>query len=359
MVFPEQRREQWNEFIAASPCGDVLQCWEWGELKARTGWQPLPIAVERQGELVAACLVLKRTVPLMGGCLLYAPRGPIVDFSDESAWQQLLAELRQIAREHKALACKIEPAIPVQQRDVIRTLQAAGFQRSHRKRELGGVQPCFVMKLDMTPEPEELMARFKSKARYNIRLAARKGVTIVSDCTRDHIAEFHRILQITAQRDGFLVRALSYFCDIWDFIIERDRGRMFLAYVDGEMVAGSIAFVLGHQAWYVYGASSNRHREKMPNHLLQWEMMMWARQRGCRVYDMRGVAREVDGVPQGELAGLNRFKQGFAAQYVEYIGDWDLVFRPTWYKLLANGEPMLKRLRKMGRQMRRQERGND
>ena len=353
MIFPEQRREQWNKFVSASAYGDVLQCWEWGELKARTGWQPLPIAIQRQGEIVAACLVLKRTIPLMGGCLFYAHRGPIVDFSDESVWTELLSEIRQLAQEHKAVAFKVEPAIPVDNQRVIGALKGAGFRGRAPHAGFGATQPRCVMKLDIMPDPEDLIMAFKPKTRYNIRLAGRKGVVVSADCTRDDIADFYRILRVTAQRDGFMVRDISYFYDIWDLIIQRDLGRMFLAYVGEELIAGTIAFVLGEQAWYVYGASSDRHREKMPNYLLQWEMMNWARARGCRVFDMRGVAREIDGVPQRELGGLNRFKRGFGAHYVEYIGDWDLVVRPMWYKLFTTSEPILRSLRKAGARLRR------
>jgi len=347
VILPEQRREEWNDFVAASKYGDVLQCWEWGELKARTGWQPLRVAVERDGQIAAACLVLRRAIPLLGGCLLYAPRGPIVDFTDESLWSELLAEIRHLANEQKAVAFKIDPAIPIEHERVGTMLRAAGFRPRPRIGELGATQPRYVMKMDISADPDDLIMQFKSKTRYNIRLAKRKGVVVTADCTRDDIAEFYRILQITAQRDGFLIRDISYFYDLWDLIIQHGLGRMFLAYVGEELVAGTIAFVLRQQAWYVYGASSNRYREKMPNYALQWEMMQWARAQGCRVFDMRGVVQEIDGVAQGKLDGLNRFKQGFAARYVEYIGEWDLIFRPVWYKLFTTGEPMIRSLRKM------------
>lgn len=353
MIFPEQRREEWNKFVAASDYGSVLQCWEWGELKARTGWQPLPVAVERNGQIAAACLVLRRTIPVLGGCLFYAPRGPIVDFTDEPLWRELLAEIRQLADRHKAVAFKIDPAICVQHQQVAVALQEAGFRPRPHVGELGGTQPRYVMKVDISPDPDDLIMEFKSKTRYNIRLAGRRGVVVTADCTRDDIVEFYRMLQITAQRDGFVVRDISYFYDLWDLIIQRNLGRMFLAYVGEELVGGTIAFVLGHQIWYVYGASGNRHREKMPNYALQWEMLQWARVRGCQVFDMRGVAREIEGVAQGKLAGLNRFKRGFAARYVEYIGEWDLVFRPVWYKLFTAGRPILRSLRKIGARLTR------
>ena len=340
MIIPEERRAEWNDFVAASPHGNVLQCWEWGKLKARTGWEPLPIAVTESDRIVGACLVLKRTAPLVGGCLFYAPRGPIVDFADESIWARLLEELREAAETHKAMALKIDPAIRADRADVVAALKRAGFRPTGPHGDLGGVQPRYVMKVDISGDIDSLLTQFKSKTRYNIRLAERRGVEVRSECRREDVAAFYEILRLTAQRDGFVVREMSYFYDLWDMIIAPGLGQMFLAYVGDELVAGTLGFTLGEQAWYVYGASSDRHRNLMPNYLLQWRMIQWAKERGCTVFDMRGVARETDAKPQGNLAGLNRFKQGFAARYVEYIGEWDLVFRPAAYHLLNLVQPI-------------------
>ncbi len=345
MIIEEDRRDEWNEFIACCPHGNVLQCWEWGELKQRTGWQPLPVAATEDGRIVAACLMLKRRLPLIGGCLLYAPRGPILDFSDEAAWAKLLKEIRQVAAAHRAMVLKVDPAVPANHGQVASILSASGFRSVSSEVEFGGIQPRYVMKVDISGDLDDLMADFKSKTRYNVRLAQRRGVTVRRG-QREDIDDFYRILEATAQRDGFTIRNISYYYDIWELIIARELGEMFLAYGEDELVAGTIAFRLGHQAWYVYGASSNRHRNLMPNYLLQWRMMQWAKRRGCTVYDMRGVAREVDAQAQGELAGLARFKQGFAAQYVEYIGEWDLVFRPGLYRLFNIAQPLVKWIRK-------------
>ena len=155
---------------------------------------------------------------------------------------------------------------------------------------------------------------------------------------------FYDLLEVTAQRDGFGIRAREYFHHLRELIIAAGLGELFMAYVDGTPVAGAIAFILGGQCWYVYGASDNDHRSLMPNHLVQWEIMRWAKQSGCEVYDMRGVSPEVDGKPVDErLAGLNRFKRGFGAQYVEYIGDWDLVLSRTWYGLFQRALPIVRR----------------
>jgi lipid II:glycine glycyltransferase (peptidoglycan interpeptide bridge formation enzyme) len=188
----------------------------------------------------------------------------------------------------------------------------------------------------------------KPKTRYNLRLAERKGVQVTDNCTEEDLRTFYDILLETARRDNFMVRSFSYFRLIWQHLVRNDLARLFVARYEGEMLAGALAFVLGRQCWYVYGASSDRRRNLMPNHLLQWRMIQWAKSQGCEVYDFRGVSPERDGIPLDDhLAGLNRFKSGFGAQYVEYLGEFDLPFRMFWYKLWTVGKPMaLKILKK-------------
>lgn len=335
MLLERSDRERWNDFVRAAAYPSVMQSWEWGELKAATGWTPLVVALEDDGELTAGALLLERHVPLLPGGLLYAPRGPILDWSAPGLLERLMDEIRAVARHRHALALKIDPCVPAERTDVVDALERLGFRFvGSDDPDLGGTQPCYVMKTDLRPEPEELLASFHSKWRYNIRLAQRRGVT-VREGTRADLPEFYRVLQVTAERDRFRVRGLDYYERLYDLLVPAGMARLFVAEVEGRVVAGAILFRMGREAVYVYGASDNEHRNLMPNHLLQWTMMQWAREQGCEVYDFRGVSREVNGEPVGELGGLNRFKRGFAARYMEYIGEYDLVFSPFWYRVMA------------------------
>lgn len=344
MRLSDQHQQQWNTFVAGCPTGDFAQAWEWGELKSHTGWTPLRFGLEREGALYAGIQVLQRSLP-GGKCLFYAPRGPLWPAGDDAALGQLVAEVRDEARRRGALALKIDPAIVQPDEAAVDVLRALGFAPSPKADgPFGGVQPRYVMKVDIAPTEDELLASFHPKWRYNIRLAEKKGVVITSQCSRDDIPAFYEVLQETCRRDGFGVRAISYYYDIWDLLVERGLGAMFLGRSEEQVICGALTFAMGQQAWYVYGASSNSHRNLMPNHLMQWEMIKWAKQRGCTVYDMRGVAREVAGADdQGPLHGLNRFKRGFGATYMEYIGEFDLVYSPLWYRLFNFAEAARRR----------------
>jgi len=342
-------REPWRKFIAKSPIGDVLQTMEWGEIKRASGWEPFHAALMDGEVICGAALVLKRRVTPIGHSIFYCPRGPTIDYTDASAFSQLMGGIHSLARKERAILLKIDPAIAAPNHEIERLLREHRFRMPPEvSGGFGGTQPRSVMKLDLTKDEETLLANMKPKTRYNLRLAERKGVQVTDDCTEEDLRTFYDILLETARRDHFVVRSFSYFRLIWQHLVRNDLARLFVARYEGEMLAGALAFVLGRQCWYVYGASSNRRRNLMPNYLLQWRMIQWAKSQGCEVYDFRGVSPERDGIPLDDhLAGLNRFKSGFGAQYVEYLGEFDLPFRMFWYKLWTVGKPMaLKILKK-------------
>jgi len=201
-----------------------------------------------------------------------------------------------------------------------------------------GIQPRFVSRLDLSPSPEELLERMHPKTRYNIRLTQRKGVTVAEAHRVEDLKTFYKILQETALRDGFLIRSYDYFLTIWKEMVKRKYAQLFLASYHGEAIAGALAFIMGDKAWYLYGASSNRHRNLMSNHLLQWTMILWAKERGCRFYDFRGVSGDLN--PDNPLYGLYRFKKGFGGTLTEFIGEYDRVYSPFLYWLWRKVYPL-------------------
>ena len=351
----DSERELWNEFVAGSATGDLLQSFEWGELKRRSGgWQPMRLAVEEAGKIVGAVSVLKRSLPCLNKCIFYAPRGPVCDLSNEQALSALVDAVTARARSEGAILFKIDPPIAVENAEATRLMARLGFIRISDPQGFGGVQPRCVMQLDLGPSMDDLLANCKPKWRYNIRLAEKKGVRVRSDCTKDDLRVFYDLLEETARRDRFLVRGYDYFEHMWDILVEAGYAKLFLAEYDGQAVSGALSFIFGDKCWYTYGASSSRHRNVMPNHLIQWHMIEWAKQSGCMIYDFRGVSPKRDEDQSDHLYGLNRFKAGFGAQFVEYIGEFDLPFSRTWYWAWTVAKPRITSILKL---LRRSARG--
>lgn len=335
-------RDRYNAFVAASPHADLLQSWEWGQIKAHSGWAAGRYAVEDGGQIVAAAGVL-RTRPLKGAPpLLYAPRGPVFSADRPDALRELVERIR--AEAGGAFVLKCDPAVEPSSPEAA-ALRAAGF-RDAGGGGFGGVQPKAVMVLDLDPDEHKLLEGFKSKWRYNIRLAERRGVT-VERASRADLGTFYDLLLTTAKRDGFFVRGRSYFETLYDTLEPRGMLSLWLARYQERAVAGAICFAFGGRVTYVYGASSNEDRNVMPNHLMQWTMIREAKASGASVYDFRGVSPVHDGqIAEAHIAGLNRFKEGFGARYVEYTGDLDLPLRPLIWRAWVAGAPAAMRLYK-------------
>ncbi len=323
--------EAFNKFVFDHSQGHFLQLWNWGEVKSGTGWKPLPLVLEKNGEICAALLLLKRALPIpfLKKCILYAPRGPVVIKNNSEYCKNLFLGARQIAKNEKAIFIKIDPAIIKDDQEFIEIIKKCGFIHNETGLNFEGVQPSFVFRLSIDKTEEELLAAMHPKWRYNIRLAAKKGVTVREAADRTDLKNFYELLSVTSERDRFLIREFKYFEWIWDYMVAADFAKIFLAEYEGTLVSATLALRTKDTVWYLYGASSNEYRNVMPNYLIQWEMIRWAKSLGCKTYDFRGVSGDLD--EDNPLYGLYRFKKGFGGELVEFIGEWDLVNSKLFY----------------------------
>ncbi|HAT46452.1 MAG TPA: hypothetical protein DCS90_15235, partial [Ktedonobacter sp.] len=259
-------RQQWNDFVAASECCNITQSFEWGELAPHLGAEAmLAGVVDEQGRLCAAMLVLIANAPILHRSYFYAPRGPVIDDPDSPALTVLLNFVKAEAHKRGAFMLKVEPGVPDGDTRWLSALQRRGFRAtpyaSHIRHE---------WVLDIRPDEKTLLAGMKEKWRYNIRLAARKGVTVRCGQGQADLDTFYRIYQTTSERDQFFIHNKAHYEDVMRLYGEGDRAALFLAEHEGEAIAGIIVLRFGRWSWYMYGASANQQCNLMPNHLLQW-----------------------------------------------------------------------------------------
>src|SRR5262249_10821960 len=151
-----------------------------------------------------------------------------------------------------------------------------GFRRNRY-----ATHPRRAWVLDIRPGEEELLAGMKEKWRYNIRLAGRKGVTVREGTSPEDVDTFYALYEETASRDGFYIHPKEHYAAILRLYGTRDAGVLLLAEYEGTPIAGLIAVKCGPVTTYMFGASSNLHRNRMPNHLVQWTAIRWAKAHGC------------------------------------------------------------------------------
>lgn len=337
--------EEWDDFVL-SKGGHLLQSWGWGDFKSRFGWEVARfVARDEAGkQLDGVVQVLLRDFPL--GKMAYVPKGPVADPEDEDTWRRLLTMLRSFGRERGVVFLKVEPDRE-EEPPLAELLASEGFRPAKH-----AIQPRSTMVVSLEGDPEEILLRMKSKTRYNIRLAERKGVTVREGGEED-IPLFYRLLEETGERDAFAVHEEEYYLQAWRIFGPQERVKLLLAHYGEELLAGLMVFAFGSRAWYLYGGSSDRHRNRMPNHLLQWRAMCWARERRCSTYDLWGIpeeaglGREEDVealLERGGLWGVYRFKRGFGGRVIRYAS-YDHVYSRFLYWLGMRVFPWLGRLR--------------
>ena len=316
----EQYKQNYKLFLEEHALCDFQQSIEWGELKI--DWKNEIIIIENQKrQIIATISVLIRKIPLFGN-LMYVPRGPVGDIHDKNILEQLTYKINELAKKYHAFVIKIEPNVEFKDerfKQIVKELgyginsQAMNFEQEIQARH------NFRLYIQQRSQ-QEVFDSFSNKTRYNIRLAQR--------------------------RDDFRIRKKSYFERLYQ-VFPKENLNLKIAYFEGEPIAAILLISYGKKMWYLYGASSNLHRNTMPNYLLQWEAIQMAIEQKMDVYDFRGVSYKEN----GQEDGLFHFKKGFGADLVELIGEIYIPFKPLRYASYQIAERQFRNIRNFFYQM--------
>lgn len=347
-LLEEVDKIRYKEFLESHDRCNFQQSLEWGDVK--TSWKKEVILSENEkGEIIGSLCIWIRKIPIFGN-IMYSARGPVCDIHNEEVIKDLTAGANELAKKYNAFVLRLEPDILKTDEKFRDIVLKNGYKIKDDSKDFKDeIQPRFVFRLDIKGKTEdEIFAAFHQKTRYNIRLATKKGV-VIKEGTYEDLADFHKIMVETGERDDFIIRSLEYFQKMYKEMAPNHM-KLLMAYHEDKPIAGIIPIMYGKKTWYLYGASSNSHRNLMPNYLLQWTMIQEAIKNGHDMYDFRGVSGVVDeSHPQ---YGLYRFKKGFNAEFTEFIGEVYMPYKPFMYKLYKFAEKTFRTLRKLKKKLR-------
>jgi vancomycin resistance protein VanK len=360
--------DEHRAFVAGLPWASFLQTPGWAAVKSE--WRAESLGWYAGGQLVGVGLVLYRQLPRLRRYLAYLPEGPLLDWGRSSVVDDLgdwLAPMAAHLRGQGAFAVRMGPSVVTRRwtaeqvkagiadpgvhsltelapsarcadgARVVQQLEALGWRRQVAEGGFAAGQPqyTFVIPLvspDGSPRTEDdVLAGMNQLWRRNIRKAEKAGVTVSTGTVRD-LDAFHDLYVHTAERDHFTPRPLSYFQTMYAALGADDPGRitLWLAHHEGDLVAATIAVLVGRHAWYSYGASSSDKREVRGSNAVQWAMIRDAIAHGADVYDLRGITDTLDA--EDPHVGLIQFKAGTGGEAVETAGEWDLPLNRALYR---------------------------
>lgn len=342
----------WNSFIKnhAPISGEFLHSWAWGDTIKNRGRKIYRLGLYDDG-LVGIALLIEN--PAAHKKYFYIPRGPIL--KDSSLFLEAIKVLANFAKKEGAIFLRFEPAILAKDFDKIYSSPfkgEAGRGSILKKPPLapplqGGknwfparhLQPENTLLLDLSVPEEELKAAMHEKTRYNIGLAERKGV-VVNEGGAEKLDDFMRLLDETAKRDKIKMYGRGYFESILKSTNDNFGAKLWIAYFENKPLAAAFNVYFNNTATYLFGASSDEHRNLMAPHLLQWKMILGAKARGYKYYDFWGINPRDEKSPNyyPRWEGFSRFKRGFvekegASLELLYAPCLELPISKFWYTL--------------------------
>jgi len=326
-------REKWNSFVIknSSPAS-FLQSWEWGDFCENKVFR---FGVFEDEELIAVAHFIQKKI-FKNKFYLNCPKGPIVKFPNhnfqfpnkfqisnfkfQNKILELVAnEIKKIAKQEKIIFFRIAPVNNIDNK----FLKNNNFIQPKILTNL--IEPENTLILDLEKSKDELLKAMHQKTRYNIKLAERKGVKIKQE---KNINIFYNLIKETAKRDKINIFNKNYYENLLNN--KNLNITQFIAEYNNNFLASIININYGDTVTYFYGASSNEKRNLMPNYLIQWEAIKWAKKNGYKYYDFWGIN-------ENNWAGITRFKKGFSGKEINFIGAFDYVLNKKWYNIFRIG----------------------
>jgi len=300
-----------------SPDGGFLQSDWWKKFQSAAGRKTLNI----KGENFWANII-EHKLPLVGK-YFYIPRGNILRIKDKNV-RNYFDNLIILAKENKAGWLRIEPAsdevLEITKKNVSLPIVKAPHE----------MQPKELFIIDCSKSEEELLSEMKSKTRYNIKLAEKKGVQIIVSKEKKYVDRFCDLVEITAKRQGIKSHPRAYYQKMLE-IIPEENIKLYNAEFEGKIVAANSVIFFGNTVTYLHGASDDQDRSSMATYLLQWRQIQDAKRFGAVGYDFGGVNTKTK---ENKWSGITRFKQSFSpkTEAIEFPGAYDIIVSPWKYR---------------------------
>ena len=322
--------KEWDALLlAASDTPHYMQSSAWGESKSLSDW-PLSRMIVETNTGKIPIQVFSRTVPGLGR-MHYSPE---VSGITQQNIPELTKQIRNQFR--RGLAYKLELYRPTSE-DLLKAFLKNGWVKAN------SVQHRTTVLVDLSGTEDEVFARIKKRARYEIRVAQKNGVAVKRvKPNEENFKKLDELMSITAKRTGAYFRSSVYTNKYWQAFTTRDKGALYFAYFKNKVVAAAYVLAIGKTAWYKDGGSVRLDSDVFAPRVIQWEIMKEFREQGIKTYDLSGIPAPED-VETSSLKGLFTFKTGFSTNITHMMPAVELPLNNR-YKFWPKAEHQFLRL---------------
>jgi len=326
MLIREVRPEEKDQFNALAT--HPLQTWQWGEFREKTGVEVVRMGVFDGNQLKTGYQLSFHDIPKIGRTVGYMPKS-------SAPTTEVIHALTELGQYKKAIYIKFEPNVYAKSVSYSQTPSIQNLESHYA--QLGCVRgrslfTKYSFMLDISKPEPELFKLMKPKTRYNVNLAAKKGVMVTEDNSDEAFSQYLKLTFETTKRQGFYAHDKNYHQKMWQTLKPSGMAHLLTAKYQNEVLVTWILFILNGVLYYPYGASSSKYRNLMASNLQMWEAIRFGKKLGCSRFDMWGSLGPNPN-PLYSWIGFHRFKEGYGPTLMEFIGTYDLIVDPAMYQL--------------------------
>ena len=324
ITFGDKDKKRYDDFLFNSKYKDILQSWEWGDVKSKLNWRAERLGFFKKRQLVGLVQVLERRLPF-GFSLFYIPRGPVIDWQNHQLVKEIIICLKEDFREkiknNKTLFLRLEPPVEKNE-ELLIVFKDLGFKNYFKT-----IQPPKTLLIDLNLSEDELIKRFRRTARNLIHRFEKEGIILEaftgSQITSDYLKGFYNLYRSTGERFSFPLRPYKQFLILKEAMGGAGMIKLYIAKIKGLILAYGIVLLCGEKAFYIWGGTG-RHQDysKFFNYGYIWGMLKDLKREGIKIFDFWGLGPEND--PNHPWSGFTLFKTAFDGNRFDYLGTFDL-----------------------------------
>lgn len=314
-----ENKEKWDLWLKENSLNTPFtQSYEWGEILLKEGKKVDRLVISKGETVVGQALVQWASLPF-GLKYVFCPKGPVMSAG------QVVEAIKTLTTYLKKQGCIF-----------LRTESEESPKKLSAKKTID-INPATTTVVQVVGGEESWLSRMRKNTRYSIRQALKNNLLVKSE---KNLEIFWKLLNITAQRDGFKTHPKKHY----EVILNSSSVFQLTAYHEKIPVATAAFVRFGDTLTYLFAASDHEWHKLSAPYLLQLEALRLAEKIGCTKYDMFGIAPPIKNVgeeyeydPKHHYANITLFKLGFGGDIKVSPGTYDIVLdgpRFYFYKLV-------------------------
>ena len=317
-----ENQSEWDKFVTAHQDANFLQSWDFYEFYFSRGFDIVRRGIyDENNQLVG--VYAGEVEPAKRGRHLAIAGGPIFDWTNQEIKNLIFSDMKQQAKKLKCTFVRVRPQLQNTPENA-KTFQQLGFRKApmYLSVEFAGV-------LNLENSEEEILKNMRQRLRRALRKAEKNQITIEKTSDPKAIHDFYQIELQTAKRHDFYAFSEDFLTKQFAAFAKNDEAVLYIAKLNGEILAENFMIFYGNEASYHYGVSSELGTKYSGAPLLHMEAMRDARKRGIKRYNFWGIVDEND--TNHRFYGVSVFKRGFGVEELKYLEARDLVLDKISY----------------------------